>query len=226
MASAAYVIVMIVIAPAQDVSPAPDTRSKSDYVLMLAQCVLGIFAMLLPGLLEHRIHLVIPSKMVILYALFLYGAIYLGEVRSFYYAIPYWDNILHFFSGSMLSALGFSFIVLLNKTDRIPVNLSPIFISAFAFCFAVTLGAVWEIYEYAMDGFMGLNMQKFALANGTQLIGHAAISDTMEDIIVDCISAFTISAIGYLSCKYKKGWIERFLLRIKQHKGGNTSFPG
>ena len=216
---------MIIIAPPQAASSAPDFRSKSDYVLMLVQCVLGVFALMLPGLIEQRVHLVIPSRMLILYALFLYGAIYLGEVRSFYYSIPYWDSILHFFSGGMLSTLGFSVIVILNKTDRIPVNLSPIFVSVFAFCFAVTLGAIWEIYEYSLDGLLGLNMQKFALMDGTQLIGHAALSDTMKDVITDCISAFAISAIGYMSYKYKKGWIERFLFIIN-YKSSNTNIPG
>jgi hypothetical protein len=214
--SAVYVIIMIFLAPPENASSAPDFRSKSDYILMLLECILGIFAMMLPGLLEHRINLVISSKMLVLYALFLYCAIYLGEVRSFYYAIPYWDNIMHFFSGCMLSTLGFSFIVLLNRTDKIPINLSPEFISVFTFCFAVTLGTLWEIYEYSMDGLFGLNMQKFALGDGTQLVGHAAVSDTMEDLVVDCISAFAISAVGYLSLKHKKGWIERFLLRIRR----------
>lgn len=223
--SAVYVIVMIILAPSRTEPSLPDDRAKSDYVLMLVQCILGIFAMLLPGMLEHRIHIKIPSKMLVLYALFLYGAIYLGEVRSFYYSIPYWDAILHFFSGGMLSTLGFSLIVLLNRTDRIPVNLSPIFISVFTFCFAVSLGAIWEIYEYSMDGLLGLNMQKFALQNGMELVGHAAISDTIHDIIVDCLSAFIISAIGYLSLRFRKGWIEKFFLILKPRDGGR-SFPG
>lgn len=223
--SAVYVTVMMILAPSRAEPSLPDDRAKSDYVLMLAQCILGIFAMLMPGLLEHRINVKIPSGMLVLYALFLYGAIYLGEVRSFYYSIPYWDSILHFFSGGMLSTLGFSLIVLLNRTDRIPVNLSPIFISVFTFCFAVSLGAIWEIYEYSMDGLLGLNMQKFALRDGTELIGHAAIADTIQDITVDCISAFAISGIGYLSLRFRKGWIERFLFIFKPKDGGR-SFPG
>lgn len=71
-------------------------------------------------------------------AIFLYCAIYLGETGNFYYIIPNKDTILYATSGGMLCALGFSFIVLLNKTDRVPVNLSPIFICLFTFCFAVT----------------------------------------------------------------------------------------
>lgn len=212
--ASAYVIVLIILSPSEAAASEPDARTKSDYVLMLLQCILGIFAMLLPGMLEHKINLVIPSNMMIVYAIFLYCAIYLGEVRDFYYVIPHWDTILHATSGGMLSALGFSFIVLLNKTDRVPVNLSPLFICLFAFCFAVTLGVFWEIYEYLADGLMGLNMQKFALKDGTQLIGHAALVDTMQDLIIDSFSAFVISAFGYISLKYKKGWVEDTLLKI------------
>ena len=59
-------------------------------------------------------------------------------------------------------------------------------------------------------------MQKFALENGTQLVGRAALADTMEDLIVDCIGAFTMSIIGYISLKHKKGWIEKLLIKIKK----------
>ena len=71
--------------------------------------------------------------MMVLFALFLYCAIYLGEVRDFYYHVPHWDTILHTFSGAMLGALGFSVINFLNKTDRVPMNLSPVFVASFAF---------------------------------------------------------------------------------------------
>lgn len=212
--ASASVVVLLILSPSEAAPSEPEARTKSDYVLMLLQCILGIFAMLLPAMLEHKINLVIPSNMMIVYAVFLYCAIYLGEVRDFYHAIPHWDNILHATSGGMLSALGFSLIVLLNKTDKVPVNLSPLFICMFAFCFAVTLGAFWEIYEYLADGLIGLNMQKFALKDGTQLVGHAALVDTMQDIIIDSFSAFVISAFGYISLKYKKGWIEDNLLKI------------
>lgn len=49
-----------------------------------------------------------PSGMELAFLLFLFGAIYLGEVRGFYFRIPYWDTILHAFSGGMLGALGFT----------------------------------------------------------------------------------------------------------------------
>ena len=186
---------------------------KSDYALMLSQCILGIVAMLLPGMLENKFKIAIPSYMLILYTIFLYAAIYLGEVRSFYYNVPNWDNILHTFSGAMIGALGFSIVTLLNKTEKVPIVLSPLFVALFSFCFAVTLGVIWEFYEFTFDGILGLNMQKFALENGTQLIGRAALTDTMVDLFVDAVGAFIMSVIGYISLRYNKGWIEKLQVR-------------
>ena len=115
IAAIIYVIFAIMAAPSAGEAHAPFDRVKSDYALMLLQCILGVFAMLLPGLLTHRINIQIPSRMLIFYTIFLYCAIYLGEVRSFYYHVPHWDTILHTFSGAMLAALGFSVITLLKK---------------------------------------------------------------------------------------------------------------
>ena len=183
-----------------------EVRSREDYVLMLLQCLLGIAAIVLPLRLIRQKTLQIPRVMLVLYIAFLYCAIFLGEVRSFYYAVPYWDTILHTMSGAMLGALGFSMIAIFNNAERIPLNLSPVFIAVFAFCFALALGAVWEIYEFTMDSVFGTNMQKYMLDNGTALIGQAALQDTMKDIIVDAIGALVMSTIGYISLKYKKGW--------------------
>lgn len=211
--SAIFLTIRIIMAPSELLADMPYVRVKSDYVLMLAQCVLGVVAMILPSKLEHKLNVKIPSNMLILYALFLYCAIYLGEVKSFYYNVNHWDTILHTFSGAMLGALGFSFITILNKSDKIPMNLSPIFVAVFAFCFAVTLGVVWEIYEFTFDGILQLNMQKFMLEDGTQLLGRTALMDTMKDLIVDSIGAFVMSLVGYLSLKYKTNFIEKLQLR-------------
>ena len=56
--------------------------------------------------------------------------------ENFYYIIPFWDLILHSFSGIMLGALGFTLVTILNDSKVIKINLSLIFVSLFAFCFA------------------------------------------------------------------------------------------
>lgn len=187
-------------------------RQQSDYLLMLIQCLLGMIALALPTVISHKWKLEIPSSIYILYVLFLYCSVFLGEVRSFYYQVPHWDTYLHVFSGAMIGALGFSVVKLLNEEDRIHIKLSPLFVAVFAFCFSVALGAIWEIYEYTVDGIMGLNMQKFITAEGEVLAGRAALADTMKDIIVDTLGALVISVIGYISLKYEKGWVEKLLV--------------
>lgn len=216
---AGYLLVRII---AGDIMPeGPGGRGREDYVLMLLQCLLGVAAILLPARLMRRWDVEIPRVMFLLYIAFLYCAIFLGEVRSFYYSVPHWDTILHIFSGAMLGALGFSMIAVFNNTERIPMNLSPLFVAVFAFCFALALGAVWEIYEFAADCLLATNMQKFSLDNGTALIGQAALRDTMKDLIVDALGAVGASVIGYISLKYEKGWIEKLTIRIgKGKKGG------
>lgn len=177
---------------------------QSDYVLMLVQCVLGLVVMSLPSFLEKKLSFVIPNSMYVLYFVFLYCAIYLGEVRRFYYIIPFWDSILHAFSGGMLGAFGFLLVSLLNDAKTVKFELSPFFVALFAFCFALSIGAFWEIYEYTGDLVLGLNMQKYRLADGTALVGQLALSDTMMDLMIDTLSAAVVATYGFFLIRDKK----------------------
>lgn len=216
IAPMAFIIYKIIVSPTSNTENIEGLRVKTDYILMLTQCILGVLAFFLPNIISKKTKIVIPSNMYIVYVLFLYGAVFLGEVRNYYYRVPHWDTILHTCSGAMLGALGFSFVNILNKHEKVHVELSPLFVALFAFGFAISLGVMWEIYEFTFDGVLGLNMQKFALEDGTQLIGRAAVTDTMEDLIVDSVGAFTMATIGYISLKYKKGWIDKLLIKIKK----------
>lgn len=181
-----------------------DIRPLSDYTLMLIECLLGIVVIHIPSILEKKFSLEIPYTLYVMYLIFLYCAITLGEVRDFYYKIPHWDTILHTFSGVMLGFFGFMVIDILNRDKNTLVNLSPVFVSLFAFCFAVSLGLIWEIYEYSFDGILGLNMQKFRLEDGTELVGRAALSDTMDDFIVDALGALAASVYGFIHLKVRQ----------------------
>lgn len=194
--SIAYAITKIIAFPSSDINDLG--KQRSDYVLILIQCVMGLFVMFLPSFLEKKLSFIMPNKMYLLFFLFLFCAIYLGEVRNFYYIVPHWDTILHCFSGGMLGILGYLVVAFFNENQRVKVHLSPVFVALFAFCFAVTLGVTWEIYEFAGDGIFGLNMQKYRTEDGVFLIGRAALSDTMKDIIIDAVGAFTTVMFGYL----------------------------
>jgi len=179
-------------------------RPMSDYTLMLLECVLGVVVIHLPAFLEKKFEFSIPKTLYIMYLIFLYCAIFLGEIRDYYYHFPHWDSILQTFSSLMSGAFGFMVVDILNRDRHTSINLSPLFVSVFAFCFSVTFGTLWEIYEFSFDGLLGLNMQKFRLADGTVLSGHDALSDTMKDIILDSIGAFAASFIGFIHLKIQK----------------------
>lgn len=199
--SIGYSIFRIITSSPSTISAEEYKNLRSDYILMLIQCCLGLIVMFLPAFLEKRWSVRIPNYMCILYFVFLYCAIYLGEVRRFYYIVPNWDTILHTFSAGMLGAFGFSLVSILNDSEKTKVKLSPFFVVLFAFSFALSIGALWEIYEFTGDGIFGLNMQKYRLADGTMLIGRAALIDTMKDIIVDALSALIVTIIGFFTIK-------------------------
>lgn len=179
-------------------------REKSDYVLMIAECILGVFVINIPSILAKKLKFEFPVMLNIMYLIFLYCAIVLGEVHSFYYTVPYWDTILHGFSSMMLGTFGFMFVSLINKDKNTAMSLSPVFVALFAFGFAVSIGVLWEFYEYIFDGLWGMNMQKFRLQDGTLLVGREALADTMEDLMIDALGAFVSSLIGYATIKKER----------------------
>lgn len=150
-----------------------------------------------PSILEKRFGVYLPCRLQIIITLFIFAAQYLGEIKGFYDLIPWWDTILHSTSGVILGIIGFMFVYLLNKNESNTVNLSPIMVVWFAFCFAITIGVFWEFFEYGMDRIFELNMQKFRLP------GQDGLVDTMEDLFVDAIGAFIASIFGWLYIKKK-----------------------
>lgn len=194
--SVIFSLVKFIVAPEEISEGESYQKVKSDYLLMLTQCFLGLVVMSLPSIITRKLRLMVPNAMCILYYIFLYCAIFLGEIFSFYYLVPHWDLYLHAMSGAMLGALGFILVDWLNKDEHVKLSMSPVFVSLFAFSFALAVGALWEIYEFTFDGMLGLNMQKFRNEDGTLLVGSDALADTMEDLIIDAIAAAAVTILG------------------------------
>jgi uncharacterized membrane protein YjdF len=138
------------------------------------------------------------------------AALWLGETRDFYGRFWWWDLALHTTSGVLLGILGFLLVYVLNAMPQLDMHLRPGFIAFFAFCFAVTVGALWEIFEFTMDTLVGLNMQKPFLGD------PSGLTDTMWDLIVDSVGAFVLSVVGYWYMKrgmtsFIERWIQRFI---------------
>ena len=179
-------------------------RSNVDHIKTTLQCILGLVVLFLPSAIEHRFKITFFSGLHVMYVLFLYSAIILGQVRGYYQRFFHWDTVLHTLSGVMLSTFGFCIIDIINKSEKINLGLSDGFMSFFAFCFAVLLDTLWEIVEFIIDSLMDLNMQQYVLPDGTILTGHYAVVDTMKDLIVDVLGALFVSVIGYILLRSKK----------------------
>ena len=197
--SVVYSFVRFLLAPESLPEGAEFEKLKSDYLLMLTQCLLGLVVMMIPTIITRHFKLIVPGVMCILYYVFLYFAIFLGEIFSFYYRIPLWDSFLHAMSAAMLSTLGFILVDWLNKDEHVKLSMNPLFVSLFAFSFALMIGTLWEIYEFSFDALLGLNMQKARLEDGTPLTGSAALTDTMKDLIIDALAALAVALVGFFT---------------------------
>ena len=98
--------------------------------------------------------------MEIVILLFIFAAEILGEINSFYVRVPHWDTMLHTINGFLCAAVGFAMVDLLNRHDRFSLRLSPKYLAISAFCFSMTVGVIWEFFEFGMDHLWGLDMQK------------------------------------------------------------------
>ena len=148
-----------------------------------------------PSVLEKRFGVYLPNGLQIVITLFIFAAQVLGEMSNFYTTVPWWDTMLHTISGTVLGLIGFLFVYLLNEKGDANVNLSPIFVVLFAFCFALAIGVFWEFFEYGSDRLFGYNMQRFRLP------GEDGLVDTMNDLIVDAVGAGIACIFGWLYIK-------------------------
>lgn len=122
-------------------------------------CLMSIVLLLLPSFIEHKLDITLPNTLEIIIYLFIFSAEILGEINNFYGIIPYWDTILHTLNGFLCAAVGFSLVNLLNEASD-KINLSPLYLCIVAFCFSMTIGVLWEFFEYGSDKFLKLDMQK------------------------------------------------------------------
>ena len=120
-----------------------------------------------------------PFPYYVAIVLFTCAAQYFGMMFDFYHRFWWYDVIVHFFSGILLSCMGYFLFRLLSRKVQgtFPVLL-PVLFSVF---FAVGCAGLWEIYEYCADTFFGLQAQSG--------MGQTRIDDTMQDIIAGTVSA-------------------------------------
>ena len=123
-------------------------------------CVLTLLLLVMPSLIQITFRVELPTTLEIIILVFIFAAEILGEISEFYLMFPFWDTVLHTLNGFLAAAIGFSMVDLLNRSERTKFNLSPSFMAIVAFCFSMTIGVVWEFFEFGMDQIAGYDMQK------------------------------------------------------------------
>jgi len=142
---------------------------------------------LLPLLVVRRFGVHLPVSFFAIITVFIFSTIFLGEVFDFYERYWWWDVLLHGGSAMAFGMMGLLFVLFLFEGDRYAAP--PWALALIAFTFAVSIGAVWEVFEFAMDQIFGMNMQKSGLI------------DTMWDLIVDMIGGLSGAVAGFLYLK-------------------------
>lgn len=153
----------------------------------------------LPAVVEREFALRLPVEFTFVNTLFLYAAFGLGEVQEFYRRFWWWDLMLHAISAVVLGWIGFLIVYVVYHGRRL--RIPPFYVAASSFGFAVTLGVLWEIFEYLMDHFFGFNMQK------------SGLDDTMTDLMVDAGGALLAAWGGYHYVKNGDSLIAERLIR-------------
>ena len=158
-------------------------RHDWENVFLTASIILLTLA---PAILDRRYRVIVPPEFEFVAAAFVFLSLFLGSAADFYYKYWWWDIVLHSGSGFLLGIVGFVLVFVLNQTDRIPKGMTPGFMCFFAVTFAVSLGVVWEIFEFIVDRFTTANMQS----------QETGVVDTMYDLIVDTVGAVVVALMG------------------------------
>ena len=169
-------------------------------------CILTLILMITPSVIQATLKVEFPSPLEIIVLIFIFSAKILGEIRSFYMRFLYWDTVLHTLNGFLCAAIGFSLVDIMNRQRKMKFDLSPLFMAITAFCFSMTIGVLWEFFEFGMDFLWNLDMQKDTVIHSI----HSTLLNTggqnqsiMSDLIVNFIGAIIFSTMGYFYVKHR-----------------------
>ena len=165
-------------------------------------CMLTLLLLVIPSLAQITFKVELPTALEIIILIFIFSAEILGEISEFYLVFPFWDTVLHTLNGFLAAAIGFSLVDLLNRSDRTVFSLSPLFTAIVAFCFSMTIGVVWEFFEFGMDMIMGFDMQKDTVIHTIRSVmldpGGHNVPYTIENITDAAVNGQSLGLGGYL----------------------------
>lgn len=209
-------------------------------------CVLTLGLLMLPLFIDRKLSVALPSVLETIVVLFVFAANVMGELGAFYEKIPIWDSLLHAVNGFICAGVGFGLTDILNRSERVKLSLSPMFVCLFSFCFSMTVGVVWEFFEFGADMLFGKDMQKdtvvtaihsglisgkpnvimhirnitSTVVNGENLgiDGYLDIGliDTMKDLLVNFVGAMVFDTAGWFYLKGRSVGFLRNFIPVKK----------
>ena len=144
-------------------------------------CALSLVLLILPSIISRKLKIVLPDTLEIVILLFIFAAEILGELNSFYVRVPHWDTMLHTINGFLCAAIGFALVDMMNRNDRFTFQLSPLYLAIVSFCFSMTVGVLWEFFEFSGDYFLGMDMQKDTIVNAIHSVN---LDPTLTNTVV------------------------------------------
>lgn len=195
-------------------------------------CALTLALFFLPPFVSKTFQIELPTLLENIVLIFIFAAEILGEIGGYYEKYAIWDTLLHTTTGFIAAAVGLSLIDILNRSERIRFYLSPLFVALVSFCFSMTIGVLWEFFEFGSDVILQTDMQRDTLlksissvalnpeavntplkiaVSDTALNGEflhisgyldIGLFDTMKDLFVNFIGAAVFSIFGYFYTKY------------------------
>lgn len=154
-------------------------------------CVLTLVLMLLPSFVSRTFRVYLPTALETIVLIFIFCAEMLGELASFYIAFPFWDSVLHCINGFLFAAVGFALVDFFNRSEHFSLRLSPVFVAVVAFCFSMTIGVLWEFFEFGGDRIFAFDLQKDYVVNSISSVSlnpdkknKAVRIDDIADVII------------------------------------------
>ncbi len=183
---AVYVVLRLVVLAVLILSII-DRRFENVFV-----CSMTLVLFLVPAFFQKNFGIQLPTTLEIIIMLFIFAAEILGEIGAYYVKVPLWDTMLHTTNGFLCAAIGFSLVDLLNRNNRFKFHLSPLYLSIVAFCFSMTIGVLWEMFEFGADMLFATDMQKdfvvtqiSSVALDTSLSNKAVVVDNISEVYIN-----------------------------------------
>lgn len=161
--------------------------------LVAFSALIAILISVSPAIIKRNYNVAIPWSLDLLIALVLYLHT-AGLAFDIYDKIVYWDVITHVLGTIIIAVIAFIGAYTLNFSGKVKLSIK--MIGFFTFIFALAMGAIWEIGEFAIDQLIGTHSQD-------------SLQDTMWDLIFDALAGGITAILGMIYSKeiHKLKWL-------------------